>query len=89
MLDLDQVRRQSNGLNGLFDVGVDPTFNRGQATSSAMLEEAMSRLQGETPTTVVKKYEFNQTNNSPKALSASEIYRNTKNLISVANQEES
>ena len=89
VLDLDQVRRESVGLSDLFGVNVDPTFNRGQATSSALLEEALSRLPGEAPTTVVKKYEFNQEINSPKALTASEIYRNTKNLISVATQEES
>ena len=88
VLDLDQVRRQAPGINGLFDVGIDPTFNRGQATSSALLEEALAKIQGETAVPVTKKYEFKQYNNSPKALSSSEIYRNTKNLISVADREE-
>jgi hypothetical protein len=31
---------------------------------------------------VVNNYNFNQTNNSPKALSRWDIYRQTKNLIS-------
>lgn len=33
---------------------------------------------------VTNNYELNQTNNSPKALSASEIYRDSKSLISLA-----
>lgn len=42
-----------------------------------------ARVQGQTENNV--SYTFNQTNNSPKALSRWEIYRQTKNLISTIN----
>lgn len=46
------------------------------AASLAQAEEAMAASQ-----TIVQ---FTQTNNSPEALSASEIYRKTKNILSIA-----
>lgn len=88
VLDLDQVARQASGLQGLFGARIDPSFNRGQANAVASLEEAFGGYKSARTETLVKKVEFNQEIHSPKELSASEIYRNTRNLISIADREE-
>lgn len=88
VLDLDQVARQASGLQGLFGARIDPSFNRGQANAVASLEEAFGGYKSTRTETLVKKVEFNQELHSPKELSASEIYRNTRNLISVADRVE-
>lgn len=85
ILDLDEARRQAHGFRP--QVGFDPYETRGQAYALAGLEAALRGV------SVEKKQEksqiiFNQNNHSPKALSESEIYRQTKNLISRLDERE-
>ena len=80
VLDLDQARRQMRGLQGFGSISGD--FGRSQASSLALLDEALRKGVAEQKEDSVRKIEFIQNNHSPKALSEAEIYRRTRNLIS-------
>lgn len=70
--------------------GYKPIFkpNKGSNSSTANKVSAATNKGSRTPTRVgdsrpnINNYTFNQTNNSPKALSSREIYRQTKNQFS-------
>jgi len=85
VLDLTQVKKDSAKLNAMMDTSA----SYGQAlTISADQQaatEASTGTDGTTPTAPV--VEFKQYNTSPKALSESEIYRNTKNGLSLLEKE--
>lgn len=70
--------------------GYKPIFkpNKGSNSSTANKVSAATNKGSRTPTRIgdsrpnINNYTFNQTNNSPKALSSREIYRQTKNQFS-------
>ena len=90
VLDLTQVKKEAGSL---VDILAMPAFDLGSTSSSAQnanngFEDNRDASDGEETTngsgsTVI----FKQTNNSPKALSQVEIYRQTKNLISQTKKE--
>jgi len=91
VLDLTNLQKTATQIPKILAPGViSPTVSRNQAVSAATSITAGSQSPVEKatnatptgPTTV----EFNQTNISPKTLSAVEIYRNTKNQLSLAKE---
>lgn len=81
VLDLSEIQNGITGLkniSGRTPISVNSTFSRAQRTFSDLGSSASTDKEssGNTYNT------FNQYNNSPKALSRIEIYRQTKNLIS-------
>src|SRR5690606_14123487 len=82
-LDLSSVQADSAKLNSMLD-SPDISYNkaaaiaaRNRASEEALSEDTFNKEDG--PTVILQ-----QTNNSPKALSEAEIYRQTKNQISKA-----
>ncbi|MEE5993664.1 MAG: phage tail tape measure protein [Oscillospiraceae bacterium] len=73
------LERNKAGLKKLADLLKDDIFPKFPKNGSPA---------GAGGATVVKNYNFNQTNTSPKALSRSEIYRQTKNLIRTLKRED-
>lgn len=88
ILDLDAVRKEASKLNGvLTPAGLSPdvSYSRANSIAAASLAantEAATRAE-EAKRAVV---EFTQNNYSPKALTAIEIYRNTRNQLSLAKE---
>jgi tape measure domain-containing protein len=88
VLDLSAIQKDSQRLNGMITpptLALTGTYNKATTLSNATManqETAVSK------TTAVPAtgdtLNFTQINNSPKALSRSEIYRQTNNQISVA-----
>lgn len=89
VLDLSDVRKNAGGINSMFS---DPSLNldgtRGRANYIA---QARSRSENSdisenssAQTAPVTPIQFIQHNNSPRALSEVEIYRNTNNQLSAA-----
>lgn len=86
VLDLSMVEEGFTRISDLFNsrFGIS-TYNNALAASSSFsgrtrpLEQEIQSQEGGTQPNV---YQFNQYNNSPKALSRVEIYRQTKNLFS-------
>lgn len=85
VLDLSSVEKTARELLGLLNVptlDLSGTYRRAQNTSSSFENSRMddsennAKSGGDT-------FNYNQYNSSPKALSEEEIYRQTKNLISV------
>lgn len=88
VLDLSGVTKQASGIASTFGTPVIAP------TSSFDAASGISASQAVQPATVdttipdnTPALQFTQINQSPKALSTSEIYRNTKNLISVAKED--
>lgn len=89
VLDLSAVKKSSGQLNTMFGaptLSLDATANR---ASSIAVQERQNEMQlrineTEAVSNIDKSVTFVQNNNSPKALSEAELYRQTKNQISVA-----
>jgi hypothetical protein len=86
VLDLSQVKKDAASLDSLLSL---PTFDVSGAyanakTASSSFESNRKAGEGDGQNGSSTNYTFNQTNNSPKALSAIEIYRQTDNVISRA-----
>ena len=84
VMDLSDIRRGAQEISDILgDPAIDASItgaNAAQAVMATGSNVPSATATSVTPTTV----NYNQYNNSPKALSASEIYRQTKNLISVS-----
>lgn len=82
VLDLTQVQRDAQGLNGLLG---QPTIDAG--VSNAQAQTIVLEGQVRADEAVVDKQpievKYEQHNYSPEALSASDIYRQTKNLLAL------
>lgn len=85
VLDLTQFRKEAASMNGLLEPKVvQPSVSADTATATnTALEATKAAIEAltaeQTPSTVI---ELTQNNNSPKALSSAEIYRQTKNQLS-------
>lgn len=91
VLDLDAFKKDASSIGGMFGtptVNADASYSAASNVSSdrAAAADAVKEKQDTVPTgpTEVK---FEQNNYSPKTISATEQYRNTKNLISMAKEE--
>lgn len=85
VLDLSKVRKDASQINGLLDLPefkVDSTFARAQ-DAGAGFNSNRTTSDDDGTDGAGDSFTYNQTNNSPKALSSVEIYRQTKNLISI------
>lgn len=88
VLDLSAVKKESTLIGGLLtppQLAVDGTY--ASAVSAANSQRAIRETESasrEVQPTVVENTTFNQYNNSPKPLNSGDIYRQTKNVISVA-----
>jgi len=85
VLDLSSVKKDAGAINGLLpsrSIGVDSSYSKAKYVAAGYARNrALDTDSSETP--VSPSVTFNQTNNSPKALSPAEIYRQTKNQLSV------
>lgn len=85
VLDLSGLKAGSDYINGMFSnprLNVDGMRNTASATQDAIQQTANDKAESENDTQA--PIQFIQNNNSPKALSNAEIYRRTKNQLSVA-----
>lgn len=88
VIDLTELKKQANGIGGLFDgqtLQAQGSYTAAADISSmaAAIREAWAASETERRES---KVEFTQINQSPKALSTSEIYRKTKNQLSLAKE---
>lgn len=84
VLDLSSVKKDASQIGGLMPskaITVDSAYAKAQyVAASYASNQAAAESTGSAPVSPVT---FNQYNNSPKALSSAEIYRQTKNQLSV------
>jgi len=88
VLDLSQVQNGSRNLAGLFKSGA--SLDVEMSTSQASILATRTRdeeISSDTIDTTGREVTFNQVINSPKALSTSDIYRNTRNQLTMAKEE--
>jgi tape measure domain-containing protein len=88
VLDLSEIKKDSGLISGMLSdksLALNGTYAKATVLSNGQLanREAISSKSDVVPTTG-DTFAFTQINNSPKALSRSEIYRQTNNQISVA-----
>lgn len=89
VMDLSDIQKNAPLINDMLSpktLDVDSTYASALSASSAY-QARMASEQAAQDAQVKKEINFYQTNNSPKALSASELYRRTKNQLSVAKEE--
>lgn len=89
VLDLSEVRKDANKIKGMFhspNLALNSTYTNAATASSGYQAVVDQRGEVADTTSAVQgdNITFVQNNNSPKALSAAEIYRQTKNQLSVA-----
>jgi tape measure domain-containing protein len=87
VIDLTEAKKGASSLNSLIsDNPISARVSYGEAatiSSDSTVAETATATPTQTPSTVVN---FTQTNTSPKALSTVEIYRQTKNQLSLAKE---
>ena len=89
VLDLTQFNKdKSTMLNGLDpNVAISPTTSASQASGVYNMQQDLKQIQAETTTAAPSTtIEYNQYNNSPKALNHVEIYRQTKSQLSLTKE---
>jgi tape measure domain-containing protein len=89
VLDLTQVRREAVKMEGILSTPkITPSVSYAQASDisndTRALQEAILEMQSQPPSV---ENNFTQNNYSPKALPASEIYRNTRSLFAITKGE--
>ena len=88
VLDLTQVKSQANTIGDFFSIQkISPEVSLDQAKSLSVLASQKSAETITPESTGPSSVIFNQTNNSPKALSVGDIYRQSKSQIVLAKQE--
>lgn len=87
VLDLSSVKRDASQIGSMLSpkpLSVTTSYADSQAASVGYSDNHEEKQQP--PTIDSRQTVFNQYNNSPKALSAATIYRNTKNQLSMAKE---
>jgi tape measure domain-containing protein len=89
VLDLTKIKKESAKIPSLIPtevISVGAGYKAAQIVSRGYESNQISsdQIQTSTQDTLVRPIQFNQYNTSPKALSSAEIYRQTKNQLSVA-----
>jgi hypothetical protein len=88
ILDLTHVEQNAGRIGGLLSANpLTANVSLGQAKAVSVSTKANSDVASTTTSSTPTQVIFQQTNHSPKALSVGEIYRNTKNQISLAKEE--
>jgi hypothetical protein len=88
VLDLSSVRKEAKSLGTVFGtqpIKADVSYSKAKTISESTLE-ARERASAESAEEQKAAIEFVQNNYSPKALTAIEIYRNTRNQLSLAKE---
>ena len=90
VLDLTKVTREARQLDGILDTSLKLGTSYSRASSLALDERTRRSLIGQLDEDIQNgsgdSFTFNQYNNSPKALSYGEIYRQTRNQLSTAKE---
>jgi len=84
VVDLTEVRKGLAQLDAALTdkaISVDASFSSAQIAGAGVDANKTAATDAQAPQQVTN-YEFNQTNNSPKALATADIYRQTNNLVS-------
>ena len=85
VLDLSQVEKQSDMISTMLNDAITPIEARADSVSRRIGQNGgKTETKPDKSDPKVINYNFNQTNNSPKALSRIDIYRDSKNLLSQA-----
>lgn len=90
VLDLSQVKKDALGINGLMgmaDFDVNAALSRAKSAGAGFELNRSDDDSRDDSVGIGNTYTYNQVNNSPKALSPVEIYRQTDNLISRTKRE--
>jgi tape measure domain-containing protein len=86
VLDLTDVYNNAGQinkvLNGSRKIDIRPVSSNAQQASNGFENNKILVEAGSAPSNTAPTVQFNQVNNSPKALSSAEIYRQTKNQLS-------
>jgi tape measure domain-containing protein len=85
VLDLTNVQRDASQINQLLQtspLNMDSTYANAKNASAQVIANQLASLEAASQSG--DTFEFTQINQSPKALSTAEIYRNTNNQLSVA-----
>jgi tape measure domain-containing protein len=86
VLDLTDINRNAGLIDkvlaGSRKISIVPLASRAQDASAGFQNNKSFVEESSAPSTTTPMVQFNQTNNSPKALSTAEIYRQTKNQLS-------
>ena len=89
VLDLSQVQQDASSISDILSLqplGVNSTRSSAQSANSGFESNRDTTDTTAGATDTGAKYNFTQINNSPKALSTAEIYRQTKNLVSTTRE---
>ena len=84
VLDLDGVKKDATKIGGMLDtasISASSAYNKAKIISQSQANASSS---GPTTKDIQPSVVYNQYNNSPKALSSADIYRQTKNQLSTA-----
>lgn len=81
ILDLEEMKKQAAGINNLMPALSGTVSAAAAARPAERYADSTDKSQSQNGTTNIT---FNQTNNSPEALDAAEIYRNTKTQLAMA-----
>jgi len=81
ILDLEEMKKQAAGINNLMPALSGTVSAVAAARPAERYADSTDKSQSQNGTTNIT---FNQTNNSPEALDAAEIYRNTKTQLAMA-----
>lgn len=83
ILDIDQLKEDARSIAEIFgDAVVDTTsFQAAMVASSSRNRNGAKVEDDNRPQVIQQEYKFEQINNSPKALTRLQIYRDTKNLF--------
>lgn len=84
VLDLSAVRKESAKMGALLDtpLSLDGAYSTAKSASAAYRNNQATKIES-SPAGSSSEFTFIQNNTSPKALSQAEIYRQTKNQLSV------
>lgn len=84
VLDLSEIQNGANEISGLFSKGIDLTasFRKASVAGTVDARAGIVTDPSESKQVVEKNFNFTQNNYSPKALSRTDIYRQTKNQFS-------
>lgn len=87
VLDLSSVRKDAGQISGLVSgskIGAELSYDQASSIRRARLTDSNSASDVDRQASSDKSFNFYQYNSSPKALSRVEIYRQTKNQLSMA-----
>lgn len=87
IMDLSNIEKAGARIASLIPtqkIGIDTAYSGATAASAGYRSNQMSLAEFNAPAAVTSPLTFIQNNNSPKALAPAEIYRQTKNQLSVA-----